>query len=502
VYKRQLILIIINIFLFGYFIKIVFKEKYLAYILMLCMPLFFQFRLYHDPILSFAGHLQLFFCYLICSLIFLQKFLEYNNKKNVVISMVFYNISLYAYEISVPLTLLLFILIFEHYKNLKKSFKKSLPFIYSLTIAILINFLVRFTVNKEYSGITFNLNVFLIIKTLFMQIYSSMPLSYYISNSSHLFNHNVLSLFKDINSTDLMLIIVFNVLYWFLIEKVNVDRVNWGIFLLLGIGLLILPALPISVSAKYQQELNWYGGLGTGYIPVYIQYYGALMVLSVIIVLINKLINAKNRIIPKLILTTGVSLIIIINLNSNRTVVDKANIDLYYGRETLEKALDNNVLKDIPENSTILVKYEYKFDPYSSYIFNGLKGWLKGYNWDNRYLFYLHSKKVVNIVHTISQLVNIETKKQSDKIDLGNKNIFLLVIESYPEYFANQNKEGYVLLGKINYIQINNADINKSKIIIKFLRVWHEPHANEPVTIRKLDYLKSIIVNDTQIWTN
>ncbi len=496
-----LVLIITNIFLFGYFIKIVFKEKYLAYILMLCIPLFFQFRLYHDPILSFAGHLQLFFCYLFVSLIFLHKYLEHNNKKDLVVSIIFYNISLYAYEISVPLTLLFFILIFDHYKNLKKSFKESLPFIYSLTIAVLITFLARSMTNREYSGITFSLNVIWIIKTLIMQIYSSMPLSYFISNPSNLFNQNILNLFKDINGTDIMIIVIFNVLYWYLIQKINIDKVNWITFLLFGFGLLVFTAIPISFSAKYQQELNWFGGWGIGYIPVYIQYYGALMVLASMIVLINKIIKTKNWIITKFTLAAGISLISIINLHSNIAVVDKANIDLYYGRETLEKALDNNILEKIPENSTILVKYGYKYNPYPSYVFNGLRGWTSSYNWDNRWLFYLHSKKILNIVHNISQLENIKRQKQSDKIDLVNKNIFLLGIKSYHKYFENQHKEGYVILGKINYIEINTTDINKSKMYIHFWRVWHEPYAKEPGIIDKLDSLKRIVINGTQIWT-
>lgn len=496
-----LVLIIINIYLFGYFIKIVFKEIYFAYILMLCAPICFQFRLYHDPILSFAGHLQFFFCYLMCSLIFLQKYLDHNDRLYLVISLILFNVSLYAYEISVPLALLIFILIFDHFKNLKLSLRRYLPFIYSIFISIIINLVVRFAVNKEYSGITFNFNLVLIVKTLFMQSFSSIPLSYYINNPAHLFNHNILYVFRNIKSTDMMSVVIFNVIYWSLMKKIDFNMINWHKILLLGVSLVVLPALPISLSAKYQQELNWYGGWGVGYLPVYIQYYGSLMILAGIVVLINKIIKANNKIILQLILTTGISLIILINLNCNRAVVDKANTDLYYGRETLEKALENNILKNIPENSTILVKYNYKYDPYPAFVFNGLRGWLKGYDWDNKFLFYLHSQKMVNIVQHISQFVDIKPEKQSDKIDLVNKNIFLLDIESYPEYCYNQNKEGYVMLGKINYIKVDDTNINKSKIYIKFMRIWHEPYAKEPIIIDKLHSLKRTVINGTLIWT-
>lgn len=496
-----LVLIIINILLFGYFIKIVFKEIYFSYLLMLCMPLFFQFRLYHDPILSFAGHMQLFFCYLFCALILLQKYLENNNRRNLILSVVFFNISLYAYEISVPLSLLLFILIFDHNKKIKTSLKMSLPFICSNAIVVFIDLFVRFLVPKGYSGTIINLNALLIIKTLIMQIYASIPLSYYVSNSSNLFNHNILILFKNVRSKDLLVILIFNILFIISIRKININELKWKKILSLGLSLLILPAVPIALSAKYQQEIIWFGGWGIGYIPVYIQYYGMLLICTVLAILTTKIIKTKIRIGVIFLLIVIVDLIIIINLQDNRIVVDKANTDLYYGRLTLEKALDNNILENIPENATVLVNYEYKYDPYPPYVFNGLKGWLTGYDWDNRYLFYLHSKKIVNVVNTLAQLGNLTSQTQSDKLDLVGKNIFLLDIESYPEYFNTQHREGYVILGKINYIEINNMDINKSKMYIKFLRVWHEPYASEPVNMSKLDHLKTVIIDSTQTWT-
>ena len=500
-----LLLIIINTLLFGLFTKKIFKDSYVSYLFMLGIPLFFQFRLYHDPILSFAGQLQFFFCYLFGSLIFLQYYLETGNKTTLIASLVLFNVSLYSYEISAPLTLLYFIIIYEEKRNLAISLRKSLPFIYSLLIAIFINLLFRFIIKSqslpEYGGITIHFNIGLIIRTLFMQIYSALPLSYFLTNPSHLFNHNILILLKQLNDKDIFLLVIFNILTFNLAKRINIANLNWRKSLSIGLCLLILPAIPIALSAKYQQEFNWYGGWGIGYIPVYIQYYGALMVLAVIIILINKLIKSKNKITAPLILSMGMSLIIIINLHTNRAVVDKANIDLYYGRETLEKALDNNILKDIPENSTILVKYDYKYNPYPSYVFNGLRGWIAGYDWDNKYFFYLHSKKRVNVVHNINQLDNTKNKNQLDELDFVNKNIFFLEIKSYHEYFDNRNKEGYVVLGKLNYVQINNTATNKSKMNIKFCRVWHEPNAKEPVAISKFDYLKTIVIDGTETWT-
>jgi hypothetical protein len=46
-----------------------------------------------------------------------------------------------------------------------------------------------------------------------------------------------------------------------------------------GLALWIVPALPIALSAKYQQQLHF----GLGYLPVFLEYFGAGIVLATVL---------------------------------------------------------------------------------------------------------------------------------------------------------------------------------------------------------------------------
>ena len=69
IYKLTiLIFIVINILLFGYFIKLITASRSLCLLSMLIAPLFFQIRVYHDPIVSFNLLMQLVFLFVILSI--------------------------------------------------------------------------------------------------------------------------------------------------------------------------------------------------------------------------------------------------------------------------------------------------------------------------------------------------------------------------------------------------------------------------------------------------
>ena len=71
-----LITILIDVLLFGYFIKRMTKSAYVSILSMLIMSVLFQIRDYHDPILSFSMLLQIVFFYLIVSLITFTYYLK------------------------------------------------------------------------------------------------------------------------------------------------------------------------------------------------------------------------------------------------------------------------------------------------------------------------------------------------------------------------------------------------------------------------------------------
>lgn len=470
-----LLLVIINVFLFGYFIHTISKDKNLAMFFMLLIPLFFQFKYYHDPILSFGGGLQVILGFFMISSIFLQKYLEQGDYGTLIISLLFYNICLYYYEVSIPLGLLFFIMIYCNATNLRSFIRKSLPFGGSILLAVIANLVVRYFFKdpavSAYGGTSINLSLIAFMKTMYYQIVASVPLIYFIKDPTHIFRGiNYFHILKQTGMQDIVVILTLFPLSYYLVKKINIEVINVAPFLLFGLILLVVPAAVISLTAKYQQEFSGgFWGAGIAYIPVYFQYYGAALIFIGMVLFVIRTARLKVNSGTAIILAILLSAVAITNVTGNKITVEKSNIDMYYGRLTLEHALSNNLLKNVPDSSTILVQYEYNYNPYSQSP-TWLKNWVYAYDWSNRYLFYFYAKKRLNIIHNIGEITSIKSMIEDLRIpdmieDMKDDAVYLLTVNSFREYENDfQEKEGYVTLDKIDGIILNRQEVNKSHI--------------------------------------
>jgi hypothetical protein len=460
-----LLLVVVNIGLFGYFVNLLTGNKYLSSLLMLVIPSFFQFRLYHDPILSFGGQIQIFFLFQLLSLILLQKYLDGNKYSYLIISVVFYNFCLYSYEVSFVLLPAYLLLIFEAARNGRKSVVTASPFLISILIAGALNALAVFVwkdpSSAGYAGTKMNINIS-ILKTFLIQICAALPLSYYFGNPSNIFDHNILEVLSRVRPLYWLITAFFTIAYLHLSRKFNYSKIKWRTFTLMGIVFLLTPAFLISLSDKYQGELIRYG-FGMGYIPVYIQYYGLLMILAgCLVFLLRSISRGTGRKVIGFVVLAALDFILLVNLQNNAIVVDKANIDLFYRRQALEEALKNNILQGVPENSRILIVDEYSYDPYPKGTISDLREWAaNGYNWKTRALVYLHSGRRMRVYTDLVKLLGDSALKDGG-VDYRKDNVYVLTICSYPEEL--HKKEGYVTIRKIKDIIINKADINKSRV--------------------------------------
>ena len=208
-----LLLVVLNIFAFGHFVKVMTGSKYFSYLLMLVIPSFFQFRLYHDPILSFGGYMQFLFLFLITSLIFLQKYLSGKRHAYLAISVVFYNLCLYFYELSFVLLPVYLLLVFEARRTFRESFSTVFPFLASFLIALALNLLALFVwkdpASAGYAGTKMSLNL-AIIPTFLIQIGATLPLSYYFGNPSKIFDHTLSELLSGASLPYLLITSLFH----------------------------------------------------------------------------------------------------------------------------------------------------------------------------------------------------------------------------------------------------------------------------------------------------
>ena len=336
-----LLMVVVNIFLFGHFVKLLVGNKYVSYLLMLVIPSFFQFRLNHDPILAFGGQMQILFLFVLLSLIFLQKYLIGNKYSNWGISVIFYNLCLYCYEVSFVFLPVYFILIFEARSNWRKGVITASPFLVSLFAAVTLNLLAVFVWKDPsaagYAGTKMNINIS-ILKTFFIQIGAALPLSYYFGDPSKIFDHNILDFLSRVSLPYWLITVLFTFFYLRLSRKLNLPDIKWRALILTGLIFFLAPAFLTSLSEKYQRELIPYG-FGMGHIPVYIQYYGLLMILSGCFFFFLRLIpSGFGRKVIGLFVLLSLDFILLVNLRDNVIIVDKANIDLYYRRQALDRS--------------------------------------------------------------------------------------------------------------------------------------------------------------------
>jgi hypothetical protein len=446
-------LTVVNALLFGSLIHVITRNRRVSYLAMLLLPILFQFRLYHDPMLSFFGTMQVFVSLVLCAMIFLYKYLEHNKASALIISLVSYNLALYFYEVSILLLpLFLIIVIGQGHTRVKDALVKIAPYVVSVVVALMAMFAVRQLKSPAaagYPGIAFSLEPARVFKTFLLQLFASWPLSYYAGNPSHLFHRGLGVFAANVAWQDIAVVVLFITLYLTLIgELTGAERLP--VVFLLGSGFMVLPAMLISVSVKYQAELRSFGP-GMGYVPVYIQYYGTAFVLTGVIALVlAKLPVNRMRVVGHTVIMVGISMTLLLNTQNNRRVVERANIDLHYRRAALTRALDENILQDLPEHAKLYILDDYTLDPDPS-VKSHLRGWASGYHWKNEALVYLYAKKRVHVINDEKDLLSYG--RSNGAVDVND--LYLLSIKSYPDQMGI--KDGYVVLSSIQSISADKA---------------------------------------------
>lgn len=94
----EIVFVLINVLLFGYLVQLVTRNKNLFILVLLVAPLFFQFRFYHDPILSYYYLMQIEFALAEASLIFFIWHIRKPQLIKLVVSVFLFAILLLVYE--------------------------------------------------------------------------------------------------------------------------------------------------------------------------------------------------------------------------------------------------------------------------------------------------------------------------------------------------------------------------------------------------------------------
>jgi hypothetical protein len=467
-----LIAILVDILLFGYFIQIMTKSTYISLLSMLIMPLLFQFRAYHDPILSFCMLLQIVFFYLITSLITFTCYLKHNKKRYLIISTFLYILSMLTYEITYiffPLFLIT-AYFYEDNNNLLRAIKKSFPYIAIALIFIFVVIAWRVFINVPISdesdsgAYTINTDPVAYVNALIQQSSAALPMSYYIFDPLMIFYHDPVELLSQINLYLLLMGILIFVCFALTFSKAQSDLLKWtnisrrvtflGIF---GFFLYLLPELLLSFSPKYQHELT----MGVGYLPVFISYFGVSLVIVAFLMLISdKIARSGNKLFMFVMIVSLIfSLIVTLNYINNSVVVEKVNQDWLYPRALMEAGLHNGIFTQVPSGSFLLAQNLFPWNRPEFYrMYGGVNLSGIGLSSYDLQLNKIHVNKLYSENGTF--VVN----------QLPDDNVY------YINCISDSLRGGYVITGRV--IKFNATDITLIDVTSQEIYIYIEgPHS-------------------------
>jgi hypothetical protein len=284
-YKVFVILTVVtNVLLFFALVRQVSRNAEFALFTSVLMLGLFQMRAYYDPILSFAGVQQFIFATFVASLMTLQHYLEIMRRRWLVASALAYLVVLLTYEATYPFFLIHFLMICHGRRGWKQRLATTLPFAGLAGACVLTTVVLRVLYMPENHLYRVSTNVPAFFTTLLWQTSAALPLSYFLTDPASLFPApwRLGALARFVRSASGLLIFAGVLTGAYL--SLRRGPAGGGqplahrtrLLLLLGLGFLVLPALLVSTSVRYQNEI----APGKGYIPVYIESYGVALLLS------------------------------------------------------------------------------------------------------------------------------------------------------------------------------------------------------------------------------
>ena len=370
-------------------------SKKLTYLTVIMFPAVISLRAsYYTGVYAFHGLVQV--CFLMV-LLAVYSYIRYRKTGKVrfqVISCIFWFISLGTYEVAYVLCFCFIIALicidgWDYVKNhFWKSVKTGLPQIIIEIAWIIANVVTRFLASGDYDGATPNMSLGNIVSTFFKQCSGSLGFGAAIKDFHLLSFAEWIEFIK----TNVGLLEILSYLFLFILlmlalmyvkdEKFN----NVCSMTTMGILLIVMPSVLISVSVKYQKEVEWF----SGYIPAYFGSWGFAIIFAILIVMVGRK-YANNRITFIIInLSCALILTIIFAVNSIVGSYSVQQEDVFYQNDvdTMADGIDAGILNDIGMDYVLDTSYSmYAYRPTCTN--NAYTTWLREknniYGWDDIY---------------------------------------------------------------------------------------------------------------------
>ncbi len=350
------VIIYFNLIYFRRILEHIVQSKSFSYSVVFLVPILFQFRYWHDPILAFAS-IPLACLFFFLSLNFLIQYLQAKKKLFYFYFIVIFIFSLLSYEISYISPIFYFLIAYLN----NKSFKKSLILIILPTFLVFTHLIFRLNYEPNiniYPSVVVSTDFVLAINALIIQLISTIPFSWKFAQG-----FNNLS-FLEIDVLDLIVPLIISIIFAGLINSQiviykSVEKYRIKFLILFSLLLIILPALVVAISGHQSDIVN--AGIGYGYLLVFFQYFGLAVFLFLIIS------RVKNSSVSIVIIFITIFSIVSITRLENYHVVNQSNLVYKYPRDLLRKSLESGLLDTLKSNDLIIRDEKYPSDHFSFY---------------------------------------------------------------------------------------------------------------------------------------
>lgn len=368
--------LVFSAFLFYVFIKNESENSKFALLVIILLPLIIQIRPWHDPIVAFQFQFQVMFIFIISSLIFFQRYLEYKKIKNLFLSFISYTLACFTYEIAYFMFPLFLIIAYKKSNQIKEVLFFSLPLIFISFAFILRKVLGKIlifydeliasispdhlpTVPGAFDATWRTTPNFTsdFISAFLVQVTSSFPFIFQFTHWEFKFHYH----YYDILFLILTPIFIYYFSKYIFLKRVN-EKINFNGLLPIAIFIWLMPAA-ITALSGHQQELKD-AGFGFGYLPVYLQYFGTALFFGVLIFRFANFSIIQNNI---KVFTLIFTIPFLINYLSNQTYALDSKGPYKYPRELLLSANQKGLFNEISTNDLIFRAHYYPSDHMSNY---------------------------------------------------------------------------------------------------------------------------------------
>jgi hypothetical protein len=418
-FSYKIALIVLNMlvaFSFAAFLYLLQKNKKIVLLTLLLLPAFFQYRvMYHDAYTTFNGLYQGIAILNFAALSFYILYLK-RSKIYFLAASLFFLVAGFCYSemtlVFIPMYLFVTLWVNENLKStLFNSVKKIAPIATVTALYFLLVIFMRLNKPKDhyqYEGLKASFKISAMARVLHAQVFSVIPMSYinYEINFMRTVPKDMLKQMKEHASIIvLVFLLVLYLIFFIKYNKIQNESSYYSnqLFLWIGLLLLLLPAVLIMPSEKYQN----FSRPGNGYIPIYLQNMGGAMLFAI---LIHSLLNAASTI-KRYIGKGFVALflfIVLITAANNMRLVAHQNYRVYYPSLALENALNDGLMNNVEEGDTIWLTNNFHWGATDYY----------------KYFFFEKTKKKLVVVNSINE----------NDFSNRSQNIYQL---SFPESYPN-----------------------------------------------------------------